>query len=164
MMMYGSAKVGRTPYFLTGVYNYDLSAQNVEEYDINSIIDIHLLRTYDDDASIQLKDEEKFINDCYRCARKYNYTELYIDNKLLLEEESTIDQDNNKTSKKSNDLKALLKDKKHITTNRCACCGEQNLHPDKNINIEYVRNLINCLSRKRCNDYNDCHDYNDYND
>lgn len=154
MMMFGSAKTGRNPYFLSEVYNYDLSIQNIKEYDSKSILDIHLLRTYDDDASIQLKDEEKFINDCYRCAKKYNYTELYIDNKFLLEEESTINE-NPTTAKKSDDLKAILKDKKSVTLGRCSCCGEQYNQPDKDINVVYIKNLITCLSRKRCNDYQD---------
>jgi len=154
MMMFGSAKAGRNPYFLSEVYNYDMTTQNVEEYDPKSILDIHLLRTYDDEASIQLKDEEKFINDCYKCARKYNYRELHIDNKFLLEEESTVNQ-NPTTAKKSDDLKALLKDKKQVMTGRCTCCGDQISQPDKSINVEYIRNLINCLSRKRCNDYQD---------
>jgi len=155
MIMYGSSKPGRNPYLLTKVYNYDLSKHNIEEYNQKSILDIHLLRTYDDDASNQLKDEEKFINDCYRCAKKYNYTELYIDNKLLLEEETSIEQDiNNRIIKKSDNLKTILKDRKEVITTRCACCGYQNEQPDKNINIDYIKKLINCLSRKRCNDYN----------
>jgi len=153
MMMFGSAKVGRNPYFLTEVYNYDMSTQNIKEYDSKSILNIHLLRTYDDDASIELKDEEKFINDCYRCAKKYNYTELYIDNKFLLEEESTINQYNNDTTNKSDGLKAMLKDKKQVITGRCACCNEQYGQPEKDVNIPHIRNLISCLSRKRCNDY-----------
>lgn len=152
MMMFGSAKSGRNPYFLSEIYNNDITTQNIKEYDSKSILDIHLLRTYDDDASIKLKDDEKFINDCYRCAKKYNYTELYIDSKFLLEEESTV---NGTITKKSDDLKAILKDKKPISLQHCMCCNEQCPPPDNDLNVSYIQNLISCLSRKRCNDYQD---------
>jgi P4 family phage/plasmid primase-like protien len=153
MMMFGSVKSGRNPYFLSTVYNYDLTTQNIKEYDPKSILNIHLLRTYDDEASLKLKDEERFINECYKCAKKYNYTELYIDKKFLADDDSTINE--TKPKKKVDDIKAILKDKNHQQFGRCTCCDEQITTPDADINIPYVKNLINCLSRKRCNDYQD---------
>jgi len=168
MMMFGSAKEGRNPYYLSTVYNDDMTLQDLEDYSAQDILNIHLLRNYDDHASLVLKDEERFINEAYKCAKKYNYTELPFNLNLIVDDESTLNNDDNNDNnwddngdgvkqstsknKKSDELKALLKDKKQ-NYGKCTCCEELIKEPEKELNLNYIEKLTHCLSRKRCNDY-----------
>lgn len=74
MMMYGSTKPGRSPYELTHVYNDDLTEIDIYEFDFDTKIETSLLRSYDDDASLELKTKHKsLINKCIEICNKRKY-------------------------------------------------------------------------------------------
>jgi P4 family phage/plasmid primase-like protien len=100
IMMFGSVKPQRTPYELTHVYNSDLTELDISLFDFDSKIDTSLLRTYDDDDSLELKSRHKsLLNDCIRiCSEKKYPTQFkryYGENNSKYNLESSDDTDNN---------------------------------------------------------------------
>lgn len=55
ILMYGSCKEGRAPYFVTKIFDYDLKEQPLEEYEHHELLHMMLNRRYLDDDNFPLK-------------------------------------------------------------------------------------------------------------
>ena len=120
IMMYGSVKPGRTPYELTHVYNTDLTEIDISLFDFDSKINTSLLRTYNDEDSIELKSKH-LINDAIIISQKNNYStqlvrfydsenfsEISIDEKIEI-----LKQEKKQQKEKEKQLKKEEKQKKN---------------------------------------------------
>ncbi len=176
IMMYGSTKPGRTPYKLTKVYTSDIEEMDLDDFDYDTIIQTSLMRSYDDDASLQIKNK-KLINKAIEICKKRNYqTNLkrYLGEEESSESENENDNDSdnnsnntnndsdndnsdneedNKKSKKKNENKYDNVFKEQVDGIKCACCNKFIGNPPHD--ITYIRDLITCLKRKRSDNYDD---------
>lgn len=66
MLLYGSCKDGRSPYYLTKIYNHDMSIEKNDNYDDIELISLLSLRRFSEDDDIELK-------------KKYNNEDFYKD-------------------------------------------------------------------------------------
>lgn len=108
IMMYGSVKPGRTPYELTHVYNYDLTEIDIELFDFQTKIDTSLLRTYDDESSLELKEEKKHL------INNKNDKEITIDEKIeiLKQEKKQLKNEEREKKKQEKEEKKQEKENK----------------------------------------------------
>jgi P4 family phage/plasmid primase-like protien len=175
IMMYGSTKPGRTPYKLTKVFTSDIEEMDIEEFDFDTIMQTSLMRSYDDDQSLELKDK-KLINKCIAICKKRNYLTSFTRYICNDDEDDDDDNDNdnddddddddnddnddndseeevmerhNKTPKTKYD--DVFRDEKN--GNKCGCCGKYFTNPPRD--IDYIRELVSCLRRKRADSYDD---------
>jgi P4 family phage/plasmid primase-like protien len=190
IMMYGSSKPGRTPYELTHVYNKDFSEVDITLFDFDSKIDTSLLRSYDDEDSLELKSKHKsLINKCIKICNEKKYpTELKrycgdTNSKYDIEltdededddqdkdkdedeEDDDKDDDNNNDNDNDNEDDKNIKNKSKTkskyedllkiknNSNKCECCKRIINAPPKD--LEYITDLVDCLSRSRSNNYDD---------
>lgn len=180
IMMYGSSKPGRTPYELTRVYNKDFSEVEIELFDIETKMQTSLLRSYDDDDSLQLKSKHKsLINRCIKICKDKKYpTDLKGD---LMNETETEEEPEQKPVKKEINkieinfdldnteiLNNIIK-KERLKKERLKKAKEEKKEQDeefKKIMIEKLQNnntekeksliaLLDCLDKKRFEQYNE---------
>jgi P4 family phage/plasmid primase-like protien len=177
IMMYGSTKPGRTPYKLTKVFTSNIEEMDIEEFDFDTIIQTSLMRSYEDDQSLELK-EKSLVNKCITICKKRNYeTSLKwnlsnnIDDDEEENEENEDDDDknsddnnsddnnsdgdddykNNKKTKNTTKYDDIFREEK--AGNKCTCCGKFFTNPPRD--IEYIRELVSCLRRKRADPYDE---------
>jgi P4 family phage/plasmid primase-like protien len=162
IMMYKSNKPARTSYELTMVFDSDLEEMELEEFDFDTIVDTSLMRTFDDESSLELKNQS-LINKCIGICKKRNYPTDFKRVFSSDDEESTDEESNESNNEESDEdipkarntktkYENVFKEDKR-QGNVCACCGKSFNHPPKD--IEYIRELVDCLGRKRSNNYDD---------
>ncbi len=179
MMMYGSNKPTRTPYELTHVYNDDLTEIDIHEFDFDTKVETSLLRSYDDDASLELRPKHKtLINRCLEICEKRKYPTKFKrvfgsgesrydvsnsessnsddeDNDEDKSDNSDEEDDTHKSKPKNNKNNSKYDNvfKSKDDSNKCSCCGRTYNNVPKN--SDYIIDLVSCLSRKRSNSYDD---------
>lgn len=138
ILMYGSRKEGRAPYFLTKIYNHDMSIDLIDNYEKDyDMIDYFSIRKYsdDDDTEFYEEDDGKIddIFNSYSGGNKKKSTER------VTRDEDSLDEDDDKKIKKTKQYEI----------------DEEDFSPQKKNEIDTAKLLVKILSKKRAKVYNE---------
>lgn len=141
LLMYGSHKENRDPYFLTKIYNHDMTIETIDDYDDDYLVSFLSIRKYNTDQEKKFKKIHTNNTDFFE-----NIFDKYSEkNKPVDKSDEYTDSDEQKEDQKE-DQKVELP-KVHVA-------GNQAIHNDPN-NINLAEKLAKILSKKRSKDYND---------
>jgi len=138
MLMYGSCKENREPYFLTKVYNHDMTIENTENYDDVDLVELLSIRQYSD------QDKDTPFKKDLQIDEEF---EKYSVKKFKVKDESTeeSDSDSDSDSEKEDNIVGYEK------------TGHKQ-YPKSNYeksDIEFAIKLTGILSKKRATKYED---------